>query len=286
MAVIEGSMTIGTLTAFMAYVGLFFSPIQQISSLWTNYKSSQASYDRLSEITNLKKEISNKKPLVITNGEIHFDNVCFSYNDRIILKDFNAVFLQGMNYLVGDNGTGKTTILNLISCLYVPDRGEIIIDGQKLSQTNIGSLRKCIAIVFSDSIIFDGTIFENILIGNFSATKNDVIDAAKKAGLHEFVMKLSKQYNSDVGESGLSLSSGEKQKIALARVILSDSPIIIFDEFTRSIDAESKKAIYSVIRQLKNKTIIIITHDTRDIEPDGKIISLGDGLFSDSNYVR
>lgn len=274
MAVIQGTMTIGTLTAFIGYVGLFFSPIQMVSIYWNNYKISQASYDRIGELLDLKFDVAGEKKFSVSKGKIVFEDVCFSYEDRTILRDFHATFTRGRNYLIGDNGSGKTTIVKLLCGLYTPSGGGILIDGQDISQVSRDALRTSVSVVFSDALLFDGTIADNILFGKLSATKEDVIQATKKAELHEFVMKLPEQYETKVGESGLNLSSGERQKIALARVILRDSPIIIFDEFTRSIDVESKKSIYSVIKQLTDKTIIIITHDMNDIEKDERIVIL------------
>lgn len=279
MAVMEGSMTIGTLTAFMSYVSLFFSPVQQLSSLWKMYKSSQASYERIDEIMEYDTDISGEETAEISKGEIVFEDICFSYNDRVILKNFSAKFTRGQNYLIGDNGTGKTTVIKLLCGLYTPQNGNITIDGLNISDMSRDSLRTVVSVVFSDAFLFDGTIAENILFGNLSAAKEDIIKAAKKAGLHDFVMKLADGYETMVGESGLNLSSGEKQKIALARVILRNSPVIIFDEFTRSIDIESKKSIYSVIRELTDKTLIIITHDMNDIEKDGNVVILGKNLY-------
>jgi ABC-type bacteriocin/lantibiotic exporter with double-glycine peptidase domain len=274
MAVIEGQMTIGTLTAFLGYIGLFFSPVQQLSFYWRTYKGSQASYDRLDELLEFTRDRGGEKILTVSEGEILFDGVWHSYNGRGVLRDTNIRFKTGRNYLIGDNGSGKTTIAKLICGLYTPDLGKILIDGQDISEVSRNSLRSSVSVVFSDSLLFDGTIADNILFGNLSATREEMIQAAKKAKLHEFVMRLTAQYDTSVGESGLNLSSGEKQKIALARVILRNSPIIIFDEFTRSIDVESKKSIYSVINQLNDKTIIIITHDMSDIGHDGRILVL------------
>jgi len=271
-AVIDGSMSIGTLTAFMAYVGQFFSPINQISCFWSNYKSSQASYDRISEIFLFKKDRFGSQPLLMKPTKIEFDNVWFSYDNRTILKDYCATFEKGRNYLMGDNGSGKTTIISLICQLYYPEKGKILINGQDLNSIDRKSIKRSVSMVFSDSLIFDGTIFENIAVGNISASKEDIVLAAKKAELHEFIMKLPDKYETYVGESGLNMSSGEKQKIALARVILKDTPIIIFDEFTRSIDAVSKKQIFSVINQMTDKIIIIITHDSKDIEDNSNIV--------------
>ncbi|MFA4860406.1 ABC transporter ATP-binding protein [Methanoregula sp.] len=272
--VINGSMSIGVFTAFIGYIGLFFLPIQMLSVLWTSYKGSLASFDRIGEIFSLKKESWGENRLTPDVEKIEFNNVGFSYDTRTILKGFNATFIRGRNYLIGDNGSGKTTLIKLLCGLYHPDQGTILIGGQNLVSLRRDSLRESVSVVFSDALVFDGTIYENILIGNIAASREEVVNAAKKAKLHDFVMYLKKQYETDVGESGLNLSSGEKQKIALARVILRDSPIIIFDEFTRSIDAESKKSIYSVIRQLDNKIIIIITHDMNDIEKGSRVVTI------------
>ncbi|MFA4929087.1 MAG: ABC transporter ATP-binding protein [Patulibacter sp.] len=274
LEVISGSMSLGTFTAFMGYIGLFFSPVQMLSVFWTSYKGSLASFDRIGEVFSLKKESWGENQLASDVERIEFNNVGFSFDERTILKGFNATFIRGRNYLIGDNGSGKTTLIKLLCGIYRPDKGSILINGLDLGSLKKDSLRKSVSVVFSDALVFDGTIYENILIGDISASREAVVSAAKKAELHEFVMRLQNKYETEVGESGLNLSSGEKQKIALARVILRDSPVIIFDEFTRSIDAESKRSIYSVIRQLENKIIIIITHDMNDIEKEARVITL------------
>ena len=208
------------------------------------------------------------------NGEIRFEHVSFSYDDRVILTDFNGHFTRGINYLIGENGSGKSTALRLLCRLYSPDNGRITIDGIDLASVKRADLRSYVSIVFSDSLIFDGSIYENILIGNLSATREEVISAAEKAGLDDLVRALPGHYDTPVGENGLNLSSGEMQKIALARVLLRDSPVIVFDEFTRSIDEESKRSIYQVIRQLTNKTVIIVTHNMADIKEGSNIVQL------------
>ena len=267
ISVLEGRITIGTLTAFVAYVSLFLSPVLQVSDLWTSYKTSQASYDRVAELLALPPGAEGSTPLPPGgDGDIRFEDVSFSYDDRVILQKFNAHFPPGINYLVGENGSGKSTILKLLCRLYSPDNGRITIDGTDLASVRRDDLRSYVSIVFSDSLISDGSIYDNILIGDLSATRQEVIRAAREAGLDELVRTLPGHYDTCVGENGLNLSSGEMQKIALARVLLRDSPVIVFDEFTRSIDEESKRSIYAVIRQLAGKTIIIVTHNMADID--------------------
>ena len=275
IAVLEGTITVGTLTAFIAYVTLFLSPVLQVADLWNSYKTSQASYDRIAEILDLEPETEGKLPLPPGgDGDIRFEHVGFSYDDRVILKDFNGHFSRCINYLIGENGSGKSTLLKLLCRLYSPDHGRITINGIDLASIRRNDLRSYVSIVFSDSLIFDGSIYDNILIGNLPATRDEVISAAAKAGLDDLVRALPGHYDTCVGESGHNLSSGEMQKIALARALLRDSPVIVFDEFTRSIDEESKRSIYQVIRQLTGKTVIIVTHNMADIEEGSAIVSL------------
>lgn len=265
--VINNTMSLGTFTAFMAYTALFFAPVQQISSLWATYKISYSSHERINDILLLNPETSGEKSLPPNVTKIEFRSVKFSYGDRSILDTFNARFLQGCNYLLGDNGSGKTTIVKLLCGLISPVDGKILFNNENISEIRKDVLRSSISVVFSDPFVFDGSILENLSIGNPDATEEEVIEAARKAELHEFIEKLPYQYETQVGESGLTLSSGEKQKIALARVILRDSPIIIFDECTRSIDIESKKSILSIIRKMNGKILIIITHNADEIDP-------------------
>jgi len=275
IAVLEGTITVGTLTAFIAYVSLFLAPVQQVSDLWNSYKTSQASYDRITEVMDLETRSEGSVPLPRDGaGEIRFEQVGFAYDDRVILRDFNGRFVRGINYLTGENGSGKSTVLMLLCRLYSPDRGRITVDGRDLASVRGDDLRSYVSMVFSDSLIFDGSIYDNILIGNLAAGRDEVTAAAQKAGLEDLITNLPGGYDTQVGESGHNLSSGEMQKVALARVLLRDSPVIVFDEFTRSIDEESRRSIYTVIRQLSGKTVIIVTHNRADIEDGCNIVHL------------
>ena len=273
--VLDGTISIGTFTAFISYTSIFFSPISQLSSLWTSYKSALPAFDRIKEIFDMEMGKSGNKEIEIKYGNIKMEDVGFSYDNRLILKGFNATFGKGLNYIVGDNGAGKSTILKLICSLYTVDEGTIEIDGQDITEIKKESLNRVISMIFADPYLFDGSIYENIRIGNLEASKDDIIRVAKLVKIHDFVERTPEKYNTNVGEDGLMLSSGEKQKIALARAVLKNSPIILLDEVTKSVDADSRKAINEVINGLKNeKTVIIVTHNASEIDTCSNIIYL------------
>ncbi|MGB7968004.1 MAG: ABC transporter ATP-binding protein [Methanobacterium sp.] len=273
--VIGGTISLGTFTAFLSYTSIFFSPISQLSSIWTSYKSSLPAFDRLKEIYDMEPENNIDDVIAIKKGIITFENVWFSYDNRTILKGFNATFIHGLNYIVGDNGTGKSTILKLICSLYSADKGNIKIDGQDINEIKRNSLIKNVSMIFSDPYLFDGTIYENIRIGNLDATKEEIISVSKLVNVHDFIESTTDKYDTEVGENGLMLSSGEKQKIALARAILKNSPIILLDEVTKSIDKDSRDSINNVIMNLMTeKTVIIVTHNSNEININSNIIHL------------
>ncbi len=273
--VLDGSISLGTFTAFLSYTSIFFSPISQLSGIWTSYKSSLPAFDRIKEVMDMEPEKGLDREITITNGEIKFDNVWFSYDNRYILKGFNATFKKGLNYIVGDNGSGKSTILKLICLLYPVEKGSIKVDGQDIVEIKRDGLIKNISMIFSDPYMFDGSIYENIKIGNLDAKKEDIIRVSKLVKIHEFIESTPNKYDTEVGEDGLMLSSGEKQKIALARAVLKNSPIILLDEVTKSIDKDSRESINQVIDELKtDKTIIIVTHNSNEIDFESNIIYL------------
>ncbi|MDR1820495.1 MAG: ABC transporter ATP-binding protein/permease [Methanobrevibacter sp.] len=220
------------------------------------------------------EKTSNEK-LNFKDGTISFEDVDFAYGEKIILKDFDKQFYKGLNYLVGDNGTGKSTIMQLICRILTPDKGKITIDGQNINNIEQKNLFKHISIVFANPYLFKGSIYENIVVGNLNAEKSDVEEVCNLVELEDFIKNNGNGYDYDVGESGQLLSSGERQKIALARALINKKPILLLDEAMKSIDEETRKTMNNVLKKIKNnKTIIIITHNLSEIEKSSNIIKI------------
>ncbi|MDR2873407.1 MAG: ABC transporter ATP-binding protein/permease [Methanobrevibacter sp.] len=274
--VINNEMSIGTFSAFFSYIALFFQPISQLSMLWSDYKSSIPAINRINELERFNVgDDNNQEKLEITDGEIKLENVCFAYDKKELLVDFNACFKRGLNYILGENGTGKSTIINLICGLYPLNKGNIFIDNQNIKYVSSKNLLKEISIVFPYPYLFKGSIYENIIMGNFGANKKDVENICKLVKLDEFIRNKKDGFNYDIGESGQFISSGQGQKISLARALIKDSPILLLDEATNFIDEETKIVINNVIDEIKQeKTIIIITHDSSQIKDNSNIINL------------
>lgn len=272
---IAGTITLGTLVAFSTYVTQFFGPIRNLEDLWPSIKMSEAAFDRVREIADMEDEgeVDKGEELIVDEGRVDFIDLTFSYDGKPVLNGFNATFEKGLNFLVGDNGTGKTTLLHLIVKLNRPNYGKIEIDGKDIDIVSIRSLRKNVSILSQNAYLLDTTIYENILIGNLNSSEDDVIKAAKLANAHEFISNLPNGYQTKVGENGINISGGEAQKIALARAILKNSKIMLLDEVAKSIDKPSKKSIYLALMNLsKDKTIILTDHELPGI--DGKVVDL------------
>jgi len=287
LEVIRGQLTIGELVAFLGYVALAINPLNRIGKDYSQYQQALASAERIFEILDTEPEIRESpqaREMPRIRGHIQFRNVSFGYDDKeLVLKDINLDLRPGEKVaLVGRSGVGKTTLVSLIPRFYDPKSGCIIIDGYDIRQMKLKSLRRQIGIVSQETVLFNGTIRDNIAYGRTEATDEEIIDAAKKANAHNFIMALEKGYDTPVGERGVNLSGGQKQRIAIARAILRDPRILILDEATSAVDAESEILIQEALEKLmKDRTTIIIAHRLSTILGADRIVVLNEGKIEE-----
>ena len=287
LEVIRGQLTIGELVAFLGYVALAINPLNRIGKDYSQYQQALASAERIFEILDTEPEIRESpqaREMPRIRGHIQFRNVSFGYDDKeLVLKDINLDLRPGEKVaLVGRSGVGKTTLVSLIPRFYDPKSGRIIIDGYDIRQMKLKSLRRQIGIVSQETVLFNGTIRDNIAYGRTEATDEEIIDAAKKANAHNFIMALEKGYDTPVGERGVNLSGGQKQRIAIARAILRDPRILILDEATSAVDAESEILIQEALEKLmKDRTTIIIAHRLSTILGADRIVVLNEGKIEE-----
>lgn len=281
---INGSITVGTLAAFVGYLEQLFGPLRRLVSSFTTLTQSFASMDRVFQLMDEDYDIKNKKgaqPLEIKQGHIELNNVSFKYNNNesTILKNINLEVNQGETVaFVGMSGGGKSTLINLIPRFYDVSEGEIKIDDINIKSYLTGSLRNQIGLVQQDNILFSDTIKENILLGRPNATDEEIIEAAKMANAHDFIMDLPEGYDTEVGERGVKLSGGQKQRVSIARIFLNNPPIIILDEATSALDLESESIIQEALNVLsENRTTLIVAHRLSTITHADKIVVIENG---------
>ncbi len=261
-----GSVTVGTLVAFAAYIWRFWMPIQNLGNFYNQMVTTGAYVERIFELLDEPEDITDKpgaKELPPIRGHVCFNHVNFSYEPgNPILKDVNFTITPGMSVaIVGPTGAGKTTIVNLLTRFYNPDNGQILIDGIDLQDLQIKSIRKQVGVMLQDSFLFSGTIMDNIRYGRLEATDEECIAAAKTVQAHDFIMAFPDGYNTKLTANGGGLSQGQKQLLAFARVLLSDPRILILDEATSSVDTQTEKALQNGIDELlKGRTSFIIAH--------------------------
>ena len=276
-------MTQGTLVAFIFYLFQFFEPLISLISFFTLLQNSIAAGSRIIELLDKEPSIQNKPNAQVINevkGEIEYDHVFFSYeDDQPVLKDISVkINPKERLALVGYTGAGKSTFIKLLSRFYDPNQGSIKVDGKELRDLKIESLRKKIGIVLQENFLFSGSIFDNIRYGRLKATKEDVIQAAKRVSAHNFIMDLKNGYETIVGERGSNLSEGQRQLIAFARAIIKDPPILILDEATSAIDPYSELLIQKALETLlENRTSISIAHRLSTIINSDRILVLDKG---------
>jgi ATP-binding cassette, subfamily B, bacterial MsbA len=283
----QGAITLGEFVSFLAALMLAYQPVKALAGVNVGIQEGVTAAKRIYEIIDQKNEIYNDEnapSLKLKNATLEFKNISFTYPDGThALKNLSAKIEGGRKVgLVGISGSGKTTFLNLIPRFFNLEHGTILIDNQNINTINLNSLRKEISIVSQDVILFDDTIRSNILYGNASASDDEIINACKFAAAQDFIEKLPNKYETIIGENGIKLSGGQKQRLSIARAILKDSPIILLDEATSSLDSESEGVIQKAIENLtKNKTTIIIAHRLSTIMNCDKILVFDSGQIVD-----
>ncbi|AKG74470.1 ABC transporter ATP-binding protein [Salinicoccus halodurans] len=287
--VIQGNLTVGTLAAFIAYLDRLYGPLRRLVSSSTTLTQSIASMDRVFQLFDVKYDVKDRddaKVLNRTDGNIEFNTVGFDYNgeDTNVLKDINFNVRSGETVaFVGMSGGGKSTLVTLIPRFYDVTEGKVLLDGKDIRDYTIESLRNNIGLVMQDNILFSDSILENIMLADPDSTEEEVIEAAKRANAHEFIMGLPEGYHTEVGERGVKLSGGQKQRIAIARVFLKNPPILILDEATSALDLESESIIQETLLELShNRTTIIVAHRLSTITHADRIFVMSNGEIEES----
>ncbi len=280
----NGEIGINNFFSFLAAMMLAYQPVRSLATLNMAVYQGAAALERIFNVMDSKDQIQNDKnapELKIKNSNISFDNVSFKYlkNNERAIKNLSFVAEGGkVTALVGHSGAGKSTIINLIPRFYQPQDGKVLIDGQNIKDVSLTSLRNKIAIVSQDTILFDDSIENNIRFAKSDATKEEIKQACKLAAAEEFIYNLPEQYKTLIGENGVRLSGGEKQRLSIARAILKNSPIILLDEATSSLDTESEEKVQNAIFNLtKNRTTIVIAHRLSTIKKADQIVVMAKG---------
>jgi ATP-binding cassette subfamily B protein len=289
---LQGSLSVADLVAFFLYLEMFYQPIRALGMSWEQVQEALAGFDRVQELLEESpdvKEPEHPKPFPKPMcGEISFEGVSFSYNDHeIVLNDINLnIPVSHVVALVGPTGVGKSTLVSLIPRFYDVKSGSIKVDGIDIREFNIDALRSNISIVLQDVFLFHGTVRENILFGNPKASDEEVIEAAKVANAYDFITVLPNGFDTVIGERGVKLSGGQRQRISIARAVLKNSPILILDEATSSVDTETELLIQQALERLmKGRTTIIIAHRLSTIRNADQIVVLsGDTIIEQGKH--
>ena len=288
LMVTTGEIAINNFFSFLTAMMLAYQPIRSLATINMMFYQGAAAAERIFGVIDTKaniKEIDGLPNLKINNTNIEFKNIFFSYpkTNSEAISDINFSIDGGSTAaLVGHSGAGKSTIINLLPRFYDPNKGQVCIDGQNIKNVTLSSLRKNISLVSQDIILFDDTVLANIAYANLSASKKQIRDACDFAAATDFIEKLPQSYETIIGENGVRLSGGQKQRISIARAILKDSPIILLDEATSSLDADSEEKVQNAIANLtKNKTTLVIAHRLSTIIKANKIIVLNQGKIVD-----
>lgn len=286
----------GEFAAFILYVGLFLNPINRFVTLFEQLQEGMSGFARFHEIMNEEEEADNgETELSDISGEIVFDSVSFGYSvgadedERLVISNLNLSVPAGKTLaLVGPSGGGKSTLCNLIPRFYNINSGKITLDGIDIKDIKLDSLRKNIGIVSQNVFLFDGTIRENIAYGNLDATDEEIIEAAKKANIHDYVATLPNGYATEVGERGVKLSGGQKQRVAIARVFLKNPKLLILDEATSALDNVTEMQIQAALTELsRGRTVIVVAHRLSTVKNADEIVVLDkDGIVEKGTHEK
>jgi len=285
--VVDGSMTLGDLVLVNAFLIQLFIPLNFLGIVYSQLKHALSDMDLMFKIIDERSEINDKpdaKELQISDGEVRFEHVGFSYNEeRTILSDIDFTIPAGQKIaVVGESGAGKSTLSRLLFRFYDVSQGRISIDGQDIRDVTQQSLRRAIGIVPQDTVMFNDTLYYNIAYAKPDASREEIIRAAELAHIDHFIQKLPDGYDTIVGERGLKLSGGEKQRVAIARTILKNPKIIVFDEATSSLDSNSEQIILDSLREVaKNHTTLVIAHRLSTIVDADRILVMSDGNITE-----
>ena len=290
--VYAGVITVGDMVAYMLFINMFVTPIKKLIQFVEMFQNAITGYVRFEELMNVQpeKEDEHAQELTDVKGEITFDNVTFQYDEgKEVLSNISLTFPQGkMVAIVGPSGGGKTTLCHLIPRFYEISSGSISVDGHDIRTVTRSSLRQKIGIVQQDVFLFTGTIFDNIAYGKLGASREEVIEAAKKANIHDYIMSLPEGYETFVGERGVKLSGGQKQRISIARVFLKNPPILVLDEATSALDNVTENYIQDSLDELcKNRTTIVVAHRLSTIKHADEIIVMDrDGIRERGTHAQ
>ena len=290
--VAQGTMTLGDFVLINAFMMQLFIPLNFLGFVYREIKGSMANIENMFALLDLKSGVqdsANAAELVVTKGVIHFNRVSFHYReDRAIIRDMSFTIEAGEKVaIVGASGAGKSTLVKLLFRFYDPNSGSIVIDGQDISHVSQLSLRKVIGIVPQDTVLFNQSIFENIRYGDPEASDEDVLEAIRLAHLEDFIAQLPEGSGTIVGERGLKLSGGEKQRVAIARTILKRPPILVFDEATSSLDSISERSILSALKEIsQGHTSMVIAHRLSTVIDADRIIVMDQGAMAEQGSHR
>jgi ABC-type multidrug transport system fused ATPase/permease subunit len=287
LLILAGTMTVGALTVFLAYLAKFFQPVRDLAQMTNTIAQVSVAFERVVAVCDADEVIPERAAPVDPppfRGEISFEHVTFGYDpERPVLRDITFTVSPGqMVGIVGPTGSGKSTVVSLIPRFRDLDRGRITIDGVDIRDYGLRALRSQIGFVLQDTVLLRGTVRDNIAFGRPDATDDQIVDAAKLANAHEFIMRMPQGYDSPVGERGATLSGGQRQRIGIARALIRDNPILILDEPTAALDAESEDLVIEALERLmEGRTVIAIAHRLSTLRNADKIVVIQDGVAAE-----